>query len=92
VDLAEKVLENDDLVDELNRSMKKEVVQLLNSEQTSVERGIDLIRVSSNLERVADLATNIAEEVLFMTQARVVKHHAAETDRASGGQHADTAR
>jgi phosphate uptake regulator len=33
------------------------------------------------MERVADLATNIAEEVIFHTQARVVKHHAEEKDR-----------
>ena len=74
--LGQKVLENDDVIDEMNVSVKREVVRSLNSNEMSVERGIDLIRVSSNLERVADLATNIAEEVLFMTQARVVKHHA----------------
>jgi len=37
--------------------------------------------VSRNMERVADLATNIAEEVIFHTQARVMKHHAEEKKR-----------
>jgi phosphate transport system protein len=37
-----------------------------------------LILISRNLERVADLTTNIAEEVIFHKQARVVKHHAEE--------------
>jgi phosphate uptake regulator len=42
-----------------------------------------LSRVSRNLERVADLATNIAEEVIFHTQARVVKHHADEKEHSA---------
>jgi len=43
---------------------------------------LELNRVSRNLERVADLATNIAEEVIFQTQARVVKHHADEKEQS----------
>jgi phosphate transport system protein len=39
---------------------------------------MELILVARNLERVADLATNIAEEVVFIAEARVIKHHAEE--------------
>lgn len=80
--LGKKVLENDDVVDELNRSMTREVIQLLNNNKMSIEGGVDLIRVSRNLERVADLATNIAEEVIFIAQARVVKHNAETKEGA----------
>jgi len=80
--LGKSVLENDDVVDELNRTMTQEVIQLLNNNKMSIEGGIDLIRVSRNLERVADLATNIAEEVIFMAQARVVKHNAETKEGA----------
>jgi phosphate transport system protein len=73
--LAQAVLERDDTVDDLNRSMTDEVVELAQAGKMTVKVGLELIRVSRNLERVADLTTNIAEEVIFHTQARVVKHH-----------------
>jgi phosphate transport system protein len=44
----------------------------------SVPRGLELLLVSRNLERVADLATNIAEEAIFVAEARVIKHHAED--------------
>jgi phosphate transport system protein len=78
--LGKSVLSQDDIIDELNRTMVTKVVQLMKSDQKAIDGGLELIRVSRNLERVADLATNIAEEVIFITQARVVKHHAAEDD------------
>jgi phosphate uptake regulator len=60
--------------------MTKEVIKLMKNNQETIEGGLELIRVSRNLERVADLATNIAEEVIFIAQARVVKHHAADKE------------
>ncbi len=77
-DLAHRVLGRDDLIDELNRKMTNEVIEQLRGANQTIECGLELIRVSRNLERVGDLATNIAEEVIFHTQARVVKHHADE--------------
>ena len=51
----------------------------------SVPRALELLLVSRNLERVADLATNIAEEAIFVAEARVIKHHAEDvTDRPVG--------
>jgi phosphate transport system protein len=76
--LAQMVLESDDQIDELNRSMAAEVIELLKSDKRTIEYGLELVRISRNLERVADMSTNIAEEVIFHTQARVVKHHAEE--------------
>jgi phosphate transport system protein len=76
--MAQKVMETDDQIDDLNRSMTAEVIDLLRSDKRSIECGLELIRISRNLERVADITTNIAEDVIFHTQARVVKHHAEE--------------
>ncbi len=76
--LARSVLESDDRMDALNRGMNAHVIKLIKKDLKSVEGGLQLIRISRNLERIADLTTNIAEEVIFHTQARVVKHHAEE--------------
>jgi phosphate transport system protein len=74
------VLRRDDEIDELNRVVARHVVEVVRQDPQDIEGALALVRVSRNLERVADLATNIAEEVLFYTQARVVKHHAEERE------------
>lgn len=76
--LGEKVLRQDDQIDELNRKMTKDVLLVMKNDPNMIEGGLELIRVSRNLERVADLATNIAEEVIFIAKARSVKHRGAE--------------
>jgi phosphate transport system protein len=43
-----------------------------------ITAGMDLLLVSGNLERIADLATNVAEEVVFFVEGRTIKHHAEE--------------
>ncbi|MBI5464726.1 MAG: phosphate signaling complex protein PhoU [Ignavibacteriales bacterium] len=83
--LARTVLQQDDKIDELNRTMTQVVIEEVKSGKQSLETGMQLIRISRNLERVGDLATNIAEDVIFHTQARVVKHH-AENGRPLGAQ------
>ena len=75
---ALSVLKRDDEIDELNRGVARHIIDLVRKDPHAIEGALALVRVSRNLERVADLATNIAEEVLFYTQARVVKHHAEE--------------
>ncbi len=74
-ELARKVLSNDDVIDDLNRKVIGDMVSLIRREPNEVQHALELTRVSRNLERVSDLATNIAEEVVFMADARVVKHH-----------------
>jgi phosphate transport system protein len=83
--LERSVLVQDDLVDDLNRKMTQVVMDKMKQDQSLIEAGIDIIRVSRNLERIADLATNIAEDVIFITQARIVKHHAEEKDKRLDG-------
>jgi phosphate transport system protein len=74
--LAREVLNSDDLIDDLNRKLVKQVIEALKANAMSIETGMELARLSRNLERIADLSTNISEEVIFLAQARVVKHHA----------------
>jgi len=68
------VLRNDDLADALNRKTVDDLIALIQRDPSSVQQALELVRVSRNLERVADLATNIAEEVIFEVEAAVVKH------------------
>ena len=75
LETARTVLETDDMVDGLNRSNTREAIQWVKSGKLDVELALELLRISRNLERIADLSTNIAEEVIFHVQARVVKHH-----------------
>jgi phosphate transport system protein len=76
--LGRKVLEQDDTIDAMNRELVLNVVERMKGNPKMIEIGLELIRISRNLERVADLATNIAEDVIFITQAKVVKHRAEE--------------
>ena len=76
-DLCRRVLATDDLVDSLNRKVVTDLMQLIRSDAGSLDAAQDLIRVSRNLERIADLATNIAEDVIFVAEAKVVKHTGA---------------
>jgi phosphate transport system protein len=83
--LERSVLVQDDLVDDLNRKMTHVVVERMKQDPNLIDAGIDILRVSRNLERIADLATNIAEDVIFITQARIVKHHAEEKNNTGNG-------
>ena len=73
-DLASRVLESDDRIDELNKNNTRAMIELIKSDTRTLEGAMELVRISRNLERVADLATNIAEEVIYVTQARSVRH------------------
>jgi phosphate transport system protein len=68
------VLRSDDSIDDLNRKIARDVIAVIKSNPDAVEQAFDLVRVSRNLERIGDLATNIAEEVIYYLEAQVVKH------------------
>ncbi len=75
---ARTVMETDDLVDGLNRSTVREAVSMVKGNSMTIETALELMRIARNLERIADLSTNIAEEVIFHVQAKVVKHQGDE--------------
>jgi phosphate transport system protein len=75
---ARRLCARDDDVDNLNHQLFRELLSFMMEDPTTITRAMDLILVARNLERVADLATNIAEEVVFIAEARIIKHHADE--------------
>ena len=75
--LAKSVLTQDDTIDEFNRQVINASAKMMKTDQNAVDYGMEAIRISRNLERVADLATNIAKEVIFIARAELVKHHSA---------------
>ncbi|MBS3905757.1 MAG: phosphate transport system regulatory protein PhoU, partial [Syntrophaceae bacterium] len=66
----------DDLVDGLNDQVFRELLTYMISDQKTITRAVHLIIVGRCLERIADHATNIAEDVIFMVDALVIKHRA----------------
>jgi phosphate transport system protein len=73
-ELARSVWSRDDHVDEMNRRMFHVLEDLMQRDPSTVERALHTLNASRQLERMADLATNIAEDVLFMVLGEVVRH------------------
>jgi len=76
---ARRLVRRDDEVDDLNRQVFRELLSYMIEDPSTITRALELVLVARNLERVADLATNVAEEVVFITEARIIKHHADES-------------
>jgi phosphate transport system protein len=72
--LARSVIQADDSVDELYGTIYRKLLQLMLADPLCIERASHLILVIKNWERIADEATNIAEEVLFILEGRNAKH------------------
>ncbi|MBI4431949.1 MAG: phosphate signaling complex protein PhoU [Candidatus Omnitrophica bacterium] len=77
--LAQKVCEEDDKVDQLNEKIFRVLLTYMMEDPKSITRAVDLILVARNLERIADHATNISEDVVFIEEGKNIKHHAQET-------------
>src|ERR1700684_1142900 len=75
-ELARSVLLSDDEVDRLRDAVYKELVAFMQEERTTIPRAVDLMFIAHHLERIADHATNIAEDVLFLVKGIDVRHHA----------------
>ncbi len=76
--LALSVCDRDDIVDGLRDQVLRELVTFMTSDPATIERSIHLIRISRSLERIADLSTNICEDVIYMVEGRTIKHHKME--------------
>jgi phosphate transport system protein len=74
--LARSVLLSDSEVDQLRDLAYKELVGLMQEQSTTIPGAVDLMFIAHNLERIADHATNIAEDVLFLVKGIDVRHHA----------------
>jgi phosphate transport system protein len=82
VALAQGVLGRDDEADSLRDGLFRVLLTHMMSDPAAIERALGLILVSRCLERVADHATNIAEEAIFVVEGRVVRHGGGSTSRA----------
>lgn len=75
-ELARTVLLSDDEVDFLKELVSRELMAFMQEERSTIPSAVDLIFIAHNLERIADHATNIAEDVLFVSKGIDVRHHA----------------
>jgi len=74
-DAAEEVLKMDDLVDDMNREIHASMIAHMKRVPDALQQALDTLLISRNLERVADHATNIAEDVIFWIKGADVRHH-----------------
>ena len=73
-DLARRVREEDDEVDAGRQAVRKLVIQQIQKNPEKVESLLQINSVSKHLERIADMATNIAEDVIYMVEGEIVRH------------------
>lgn len=76
--LARSVCERDATIDAMRDQLVRELLTYMLSDSSTIERSMHLMRIATNLERVADLCTNIGEDIIFMVQGRIIKHHEGE--------------
>jgi phosphate transport system protein len=81
--LARRVLESDDVVDNLDRTIFRRLVEVMENDGDLIRQAAHCLVLSRHIERLADHATNIAEEVIFLVEARNVRHGAYGADDAS---------
>jgi len=77
-ELSRKVCNDDNVVDDYNRSIAVKLIHLMKENATAIEEYLHLLRIAKNLERIADLSTNIAESTIYIAHGKVIKHHADE--------------
>jgi phosphate transport system protein len=72
--MARSVCERDDEVDNLNDQIIRELISYMLEDRANIKRALDLILVSRYLERIADHATNVAEDVIYMVEGKDIRH------------------
>jgi len=76
--LARQVREEADVVDQARQSISRRVMQGIKDDPDSVESLLRINSVSKHIERIADMATNIAEDVVYMVEGDIVRHRAGD--------------
>ena len=74
VKLAKDVIRRDDIVDDLNEMVWKELMLIMSKDSGTVSRAVKVTYISKYLERIGDHATNIAETVVYMVQGKIIRH------------------
>lgn len=83
VTLARAIWMEDDAVDELNRTMFDQVMAAIQQHPDQLEALLNMLSVSRNLERIADHATNIAKDVVYLIEGEIVRHRSRDAREAS---------
>lgn len=73
--LARSLWQDEEKVDGYRDLVYDELVEIMNRDPQATSRALPLILISRHLERIADHATNIAEDVVYMVEGKVIKHH-----------------
>jgi phosphate transport system protein len=79
--LARAVCERDDEVDSLNDQVFRELLTYMMNDPATIDRSVGLILIGRHLERIADHATNIGEDVIYLVLGKTIKHHIEEIRR-----------
>ena len=72
--MAKEVIMTDDEIDDLNEKIWKELMGIMTSDPTTITRAVKISYVSKYLERIADHATNIAEDVIYLNGGKIIRH------------------
>jgi phosphate transport system protein len=73
-DLAFSVIKSDDIIDDLDRNIFNKLVEMMESDSSVIKPCAHCITLLRHLERLADHATNVAEEVVFLVDSKIIKH------------------
>jgi phosphate transport system protein len=82
---ARTICERDDVIDDLEEKSKTDIIEFVRSKPDTFESMLRYLSVTHSLERIGDHCTNIAEMVIYLTQAKIIKHHHDEKPGAAEG-------
>jgi phosphate transport system protein len=74
-DLARQMPQRDKEIDQLNRKVQSDLTEAMLGNSGTIVRALKLMRVAQSLERIGDHVTNIAEEIVYLFEARDIRHH-----------------
>ncbi len=77
---AREICHQDNLVDDINRQNIDEMYRRMRQDPESIEPALHFFSCSRHVERIADLATNIAEDVIFLVEGEIARHRTSESD------------
>jgi phosphate transport system protein len=75
--VARGIVESDNAVDKVRTKIQQQLVELMQRDPSTIPRAIDYLIIARKLERISDHATNVAEDVIFLTQGVDVRHRVA---------------
>lgn len=75
IELSYKVMKSDDIVDKIRDQILRELITFMTSDPKTIKPGLHLLRIARNLEKIADITSNICEDVVYISKGEVIKHH-----------------